>query len=102
MVFFPTVGVAAGIVDAVALDHHPLQLGAVRVDAGVVIDAKPGLVVAAPVADIAVLDDDIVHIVVLAVTQHDAVALAAGEVEPAEDNVGGPGHADVARCPIVQ
>src|SRR5690606_22900404 len=82
----PAVRAVARVVDAVALDHDALGLAlppaAARADAGVEVHAElpvlaHRLAIAAPAADVVVLDDDVVR----ALAQHDGVARRAANHE---------------------
>ena len=70
---------------AVALDDHARERPGLRVNGRVVVDAPAVLVHAAPAADVAPLDDDVVG----ALAQHDPVNLRRPERQAAEDDIRG-------------
>lgn len=78
----PAVGVPRGMVDAATLDDDGMEVSVVAVDAGLVIFAPAVFAFAAPLADIAVFDDD-----VMAGEDPDAVFLHVPYRKAAEDDV---------------
>jgi len=78
----PAVGVPRGVVHPAALDNDGAEVPAVAEDAGLVVLAPALLALAAPLADIAVLDDD-----VMAAEEPDPMFFHIPYCKAAEDDV---------------